>query len=69
MHHTASRSRPKGGSWKTAVISALPMEAGDGSAASWQQRQEDAEGVGMEFYVTNGNGSAEDRPRGGGSYR
>lgn len=57
MHNTASRSRPKGGQWKTAVISAAaggPGEQGSG---------------GLEFYITNGDGTREDRPQGGSAYR
>lgn len=53
MHSTASRSQPKGGRWKTAVISAgKELESG-----------------GLEFYVTNGDGTKEDRPSGGLAYR
>lgn len=55
MHNTPSRSRPKGGVWKVAVISA--------------EQQQQQGGGGLEFYVTNGDGTREDRPAGGGSYR
>ena len=72
MLNTASRAQPKGGQWKMAVISAVRQQGqqGDGSAAALAAGGELAAHVGgMEFYVTSGDGSREDRPGSGSTYR
>ncbi len=55
MQNTASRARPSGGWWKTAVIPAR----GDLAEGTPQ----------LEFYVSNGSGDEMDSPAAGDTYR
>ena len=81
MHDTSSRAHPKGGSWKTAVVSAIAdtPPAGTSSSNSEGASSSSSSSSGssgrptfqhLELYVSSGDSSSmEDRPPGGGSYR